>query len=159
MTPEPAAAALGNDLGGLPYARFMRARYAGAIAVVLGLAFLIGQGSRPDTSIRVRNDTDQSWYVSVIRTPNYPDNLWVVSVDPGADAFAVEWEGGRGVPVQVLDADCHSVGTLREGPSGIYLVDAVPGLTGQIKDGPGYEPRTELPGIHDSLKCGGFLDR
>jgi hypothetical protein len=130
-----------------------------AIAATLVVAILLGQGHRPDTSIRVRNDTDQSWYVSVVRTPKYPDNLWVVSVDPGANAFAVEWEGGRGVPVHVLDAQCHSVGTFHQGSSGIYVVDAVPGLTGQIKDGPGYEPRTELPGIHDSLKCGGFLDR
>ena len=130
-----------------------------AIAIAIGVASLLAQGSRPDTSIRVRNDTDQSWYLSVVRTPKYPDGLWVVSVDPGADAFAVEWEGGRGVSVHVLDAACHSVGTFHEGPSSVYLVDAVPGLTGRIKDGPGYEPRTELPGIHDSDKCGGFLDR
>ena len=137
----------------------MRVRYAAAIAATLVGAILLGQGPRPDTSIRVRNDTDQSWYVSVVRTPKYPYNLWVVSVDPGADAFGVEWEGGRRVPVHVLDAQCNSVGTFHLGPAGIYVVDAVSGLTGQIKDGPGHEPRTELPGIHDSVKCGGFLDR
>jgi hypothetical protein len=138
----------------------MRVRYGVAIAVAIAIGVaLLAQGSRPDTSIRVRNDTEKSWYVSVVRTPKYPDGLWVVSVDPGADTFAVEWEGGRGVPVQVLDSQCHSVGTFHEGPSGIYLVDAVPGLTGRIKDGPGYEPRTELPGIHDSDRCGGFLER
>jgi hypothetical protein len=137
----------------------MRVRSAGAIAVALCVAFLLGQCSRPVTSIRVRNDTDQSWYVSVVRTPNYPDTLWVVLVDPGADAFAVEWEGGRDVPVHVLDAQCNPVGTFQQGPASIHVVAAVPGLTGRMSDGPGYEPRTEIPGIHDSMECGGFLER
>jgi hypothetical protein len=137
----------------------MRVKSAAAIAVVLCVVFLLGQCSRLVTSIRVRNDTEQYWYVSVARTPMYRDNFWLVLVDPGADAFAVEWEGRRDVAVQVLDAECNLAGTFHETPSGVYVVDAVPGLIGTMRDGPGYEPRTEIPGIHDTFECGGHLDR
>ena len=133
----------------------MRAKFAAAIALVLGMVFLLGQCSRPVTSLRVRNDTEQSWYVSVARTPNVPGNLWVVLVDPGADAFAVEWEGHRDVAVRVLDEACNPVGTFHEAASGVYVVDAVPGLIGTMRDGPGYEPRTDIPGIQTPSNAAG----
>ena len=137
----------------------MLAKAAAGLAVLLSVLFLLEQCSPRVTSIRVRNETDQARYVSVVRTPKYPTNIWVVLIDPAADTFAVEWEGGRDVPVHVLDAECNPVGTFRAAPSGVYLVDAVPGLVGTMKDGPGYEPRTEIPGIHDTSECGGHLDR
>jgi len=107
-----------------------------------------------DTSIYVRNDTAQPWYVSVPRENG--ESLWVVRVNPGADDFAVSWTGGREIPVSVLAPDCSVVGAFRKEGDG-YVVDAVPGLTARMEDHGGPWTSRGDAGVDDTEDCGGFL--
>jgi hypothetical protein len=113
-----------------------------------------------DTSLYVKNDSQQSWYLSVSREDGPDDYLWVVRVEPGADAFALSWDGGDAVPVSVLALDCSPVGTFRRSADGTWVVDAVPGLTGRIEPhGAPLGSRTTTPGVDDTEDCGGFVFR
>ncbi len=111
-----------------------------------------------DTSLYVKNGSSQTWYLSVPRKNGGADYVWVVKVAPGADAFAVSWDGGLSVPVSVLALDCSAVGTFHAGTGDVYVIDAVPGLTGRIENhGAPLGSRTETPGVQDTEDCGGQL--
>jgi hypothetical protein len=87
-------------------------------------------------------------------------NLWVVKVAPGADAFALSWNGGPSVPVNVLGADCSPIAPFRKAQDGTYTVDGVDGLTGRIEGHGGpLGSRTTTPGVVDTEDCGGWLAR
>jgi hypothetical protein len=85
------------------------------------VAALIAAGcSGGDTSLYVRNDSSQAWYLRVARLPRSDSSLWVVKVGPGADAFALSWDGGDTVPVSILGLDYSVVGVsarLRTAPA------------------------------------------
>lgn len=110
-----------------------------------------------DTSLYVKNDSEASWYLSVQRKPSEADSLWVVKVEPGADTFALSWDGGDAVPITVLALDCSPVGTLHALADGAWVVDAAPGLTGRVENhgGPAGS-RTTTPGVTDTEACGGI---
>jgi hypothetical protein len=112
------------------------------------------------TSLYVRNDSPQAWYLRVPRTQHPDSSLWVVKVSPGADAFALAWQDGDAVAVSVLALDCTVVGSFRPAPDGSLLVEGVPGLVGHIEQH-GAPPGSRLttPGVEDTEECGGFLGR
>jgi hypothetical protein len=113
-----------------------------------------------DTSLYVTNDTAEPWHLRVEREPDQEFATWVVTVDPGADTFALSWEGGESVPVEVLAMDCSTLGTFRPSESGLWVVDAVPGLAGRLeRHGAPLGSRTTTPGVSDTEDCGGFLGR
>ena len=111
-----------------------------------------------DTSLYVRNDSGHAWYVSVERSDRGYDYRWGVKVAPGADAFALSWDGGPDVTVTVRGPDCSPVGTFRATSDDTYVVDAVPGLTGRVeRHGAPAGSRTTTPGVKDTEDCGGEL--
>jgi hypothetical protein len=91
-------------------------------ALAVALSGCTGPG---DTSLYVKNDSDQTVYVKVTQ--------WVVRVEPGADGLAVSWTG-RVAPVHVLSLDCSPIGTFRQTDDGTYVVDEIPGLTARIEN-------------------------
>jgi len=103
-----------------PILRRMRRPPLLAIALAVPLALSACAGG--DTSIYVRNETDEAWYVAVLRKQTDPDSRWVVRVNPGADAFAVSWDGGPDVPVDILGPDCQSVGHFQKGDGDTWVV-------------------------------------
>lgn len=106
----------------------------------------------------VRNDSGASWLLSVPRSDQGYRSLWVVRVAPGADAFALSWDGGPDVTVAVRGLDCTVVGTFRAGEGDTMVVDAVPGLTARIENlGPPIGSRTTTPGVVDTEECDGEL--
>jgi hypothetical protein len=113
-----------------------------------------------DTSLYVHNGSAQPWYLSVPRKSGDFAYVWVVKVQPGADAFALAWDGGDTVPVSVLALDCSLVAMFQPTSGGGLVVDAIPGLTGRIEHhGAPLGSRTTTPGVDDTEDCGGFLFR
>jgi hypothetical protein len=104
------------------------------IATVWLVVAACGPGG--DTAMYVTNESEQPWYVSVLRVQDDPGSLWVVRVNPGADdQFAVSWTGGPEVAVGVLGPDCASIGVFRQEDDG-WVVDAVPGLKARVQGMP-----------------------
>jgi hypothetical protein len=127
------------------------------ILVIVAVLALSGCGAGGDTSFYVKNTSSQSWYLSVSR--GFKDgDLWVVGVAPGADTFALSWNGGPTQPIKVLGPDCSVVGTFRPAADGTWVIDAVPGLTGHMEaHGAPLGSRVTTPGVVDTEDCGGFL--
>ena len=111
-----------------------------------------------DTSLYVKNESGQAWYLSVPRESGPNPYLWVVKVAPGADTFALSWYGGASVAVKVLALDCSPVGTFRTGDDRVWVVESIPGLTGRVENhGAPFGSRTTTPGVQDTEDCGGSL--
>jgi hypothetical protein len=130
------------------------------LACVVWLTFVLGGCAGGDTSMYVKNGSSESWYLSVSRGLGDPCcNLWVVKVAPGADTFALSWNGGPSVKVSVLGLDCSPVGSFRAAEDGTYVVDSVAGLMARIENHGGpFGSRTTTPGVEDTYDCGGFLE-
>lgn len=126
----------------------------GSVALAVGVVACAGG----DTSLYVKNDSTQAWYLSVAHRNGPDTSTWVVKVSPGADTFALSWNGGDSVPVSVLALDCTVVGTFRVGDGGAWVIDSVAGLTGRIENnGTPLGSRTTTPGVVDTEDCGGSL--
>lgn len=126
------------------------------VVVTALIAMAVAGCAGGDTSLYVRNDSQASWYLSVVRTSGRQDLLWVVRVAPGADGFALSWRGGESVPVTVLALDCSPVGVLEQSADGTWAAPAAPGLTARIEHHPAPLGST-TPGFEDTEDCGGFL--
>ena len=132
----------------------MLARVVAALTILVAASGCAGG----DTSLYVKNDSEESWYLSVQRKPGEEFSTWVVKVEPGADTYALAWDGGDAVTVSVLAPDCSPVGTFAASTDDAWVVDAVPGLTGRIESRGGpFGSRTTTPGVTDTEDCGGFL--
>lgn len=113
-----------------------------------------------DTSLYVKNDSEASWYLSVLRKPGEEYSRWVVKVAPGANTFALSWDGGDAVPVTVLALDCSVAGNFHQAADGVWVLDSAPGLTARIEaHGAPIGSRRTTPGVTDTEDCGGFLYR
>jgi hypothetical protein len=135
-------------------------RHAASLALGLALAASVAGCAGGDTSLYIRNDSQESWYLSVERVPGDLGSLWVVKVAPGADTFALSWNGGDEVPVAVLRPDCTPVGNLQLSTDGTWATNVAPGLTGRIENSGGpFGSRSTTPGVEDTEDCGGFLYR
>jgi hypothetical protein len=131
-----------------------------AIARLAGLTMvlaLVGCYPHGDWWMHVHNGTDERWLIRVQFAPDDPQQM-VAMVDPGATGPAVEWQGGREVTVEVLTLppECTVVGTFRQAEGDKFVVDAVPGLTGELKTFTTPWGANRAAGIRDLSSCGGM---
>jgi hypothetical protein len=105
--------------------------------------------------MHVSNNTTERWLIRVQFEPDKPQQM-VARIDPGATGPAVEWQGGRDATVEVLELDCTVVGTFRPTEGNNFVVDAIPGLTGELR---AFETRwgaNRAEGISNLSNCGGY---
>lgn len=126
---------------------------------LLGFVGLVQWSRSDDTSLYVRNNSGEQWYLAVDKVDVRHEYRFVVEVESGANAFALSWRGGWPEDVRVLAADCSEVGTFGSSSDGSLGVEGIPGLVGRVENhGP---PRVSMEGtgVTPTEDCGGTVLR
>jgi hypothetical protein len=126
-----------------------------AAALVAG-CFLPGNF---DWMFVVQNSTGRDVYLRAKLSTDADEYEYRVDLVPaGASGRSVEWYGHPETVIEVLDHDCHVLGTMEttSDTSEILKLDALPGLTGHVDRYHFNNANDNLP-IEATGDCDGFL--
>jgi hypothetical protein len=104
-----------------------------AIVSLLVVLSIATAACKTDYMLRVRNDSETEYYIRVAMDAEPSDRYAVAFVPGDTEGVAVDWDGPRDRPIELLDQECNLIGVFETDDGVNFFVAGVTGLSATIE--------------------------